>query len=401
MKKVLWIGDGVAPTGFSTVNHNIIKHLPKDKYEVHHMAINYFGDPHGYDHLVYPASTPFLLSQGDHLGFGRLPEFLHKDIDIIFILNDVWVIHMYLKEIKRIWFEANKALPKIVVYYPVDGGGYTPDWFEHFDIVSKAVVYTEFGKKVTHEVAPDLELEIIPHGSANKDFLFKMEGTTAEIKKKKFPDNESLWEDSFIVLNANRNQPRKRIDIAFRAFALFAKDKPPGVMYYHHAGIRDAGWHFIDLVKRTQIELGYNLEKRIILSNAKVLEQRVPMESLNLIYNATDVGINAALGEGWGLVQTEHASIGKPQIVGDHTACRELFHDVGLLTPVVNVVRDAQHTTQRYFISAEMMANNLQKLYENKELYGELSRKSYEKFNRPEYSWEVIVQTWVDLFESL
>jgi len=44
-KKVLFIGDGVTPTGFSTVTHNIIRNLPKEEFEIHHLAVNYRGDP--------------------------------------------------------------------------------------------------------------------------------------------------------------------------------------------------------------------------------------------------------------------------------------------------------------------------------------------------------------------
>jgi len=35
MKRILWIGDGVAPTGFSTVNHNIIKNRKDYKKDYH------------------------------------------------------------------------------------------------------------------------------------------------------------------------------------------------------------------------------------------------------------------------------------------------------------------------------------------------------------------------------
>ena len=43
MKIFIW-GDGGVPTGFSRVNTEIVKGLPKEA-EVHHLAINYKGDP--------------------------------------------------------------------------------------------------------------------------------------------------------------------------------------------------------------------------------------------------------------------------------------------------------------------------------------------------------------------
>jgi D-inositol-3-phosphate glycosyltransferase len=50
---------------------------------------------------------------------------------------------------------------------------------------------------------------------------------------------------------------------------------------------------------------------------------------LNLLYNACDVGINTSMGEGWGLVSFEHGATGGAQIVPEHTACAELWADVG------------------------------------------------------------------------
>ena len=399
MKKILWIGDGVTPTGFATVNHNIIKHLPKEKYEVHHLAVNYWGDPHPYDHYIYPASSPKLMMQNDVMGYGRIGEFKNKDIDIIFILNDIWVIEKYLDVIKHIW--AKNDVPKIIVYYPVDGEGYSPQWFQHFDIVTEAVVYTEFGKTVTQEVMPDLELNIIPHGATDRDFFFKTNNNIVEIKKKAYPQRPDLWNDSFIVLNANRNQPRKVIDSALEGFAIFAKGKPDNVMYYHHAGIKDAGWHIVDLVHRLQREYDMVLEKRLILTNAEVRTQKVSMEKLNQIYNSTDIGLNTSLGEGWGLTQTEQAALGKPQIVGNHTACAELFHDIGLLVPVAHTVKDIHTLLKRHYVSPKDVAISLEKLYQDKELRQTLGQNSEEKFSQPYYNWNEIGKVWAELFDKV
>jgi glycosyltransferase involved in cell wall biosynthesis len=43
-------------------------------------------------------------------------------------------------------------------------------------------------------------------------------------------------------------------------------------------------------------------------------------------------------------------------------------------------------------VSAEDLANKLNQLYTNKELYNELSQKTLEKFTAKEYSWDYIVE---------
>lgn len=399
MKRILWSGDGVTPTGFATVNHNIIGNLDPEKYEVYHLAINYWGDPHEYNHKIYPASSPKGLQLGDLYGFNRIQEFVNKGIDIIFILNDIWVIKTYLDVIKQTYKAANLEVPKVVVYFPVDGGSYEPDWFVDFDIVSKAVVYTEFGKAVVKEVMPDLEVEIIPHGAADRNSFYKVPKSRA--KAVLFERNEELKHgDTFIVLNANRNQPRKRLDLSLLAFAKFSAGKPLSVRYYHHAGLKDAGWEFVHLVHKFS-KIDPDLEKRVIFTNLEEGVQRVSTSKLNLIYNVADVGINTSLGEGWGLTNTEHAYLGVPQVVGNHSASAELFGDIGEVAKIAITTYDEKHLTERYFVDPDDVASKLELLYYDRDYYNKVADASAKKFSNPKYDWKVIADTWANLFETL
>jgi glycosyltransferase involved in cell wall biosynthesis len=398
--KILWVGDGVIPTGFSTVNHNIIKNLPKDEYEIHHLAINYWGDPHGYDHFIYPAARPEHAVRGDLYGYARIEELVNLKPDIIFILNDIWVIMRYLERLREIYEgDVNKKIPKIVVYFPVDGYGYSAEWFKDFNIVSKMVVYTKFGYDTVKQAVPLFEPTIIPHGT-DTELFFKSENKT-EIKKEIFKELPELWGDSFIVLNANRNQPRKRLDLSLTGFALFATGKPDNVRYYHHAGTKDVGWDFVDLLKKIDKEFNTDVEARIILTNMEHNVQRVPISKLNKIYNACDVGINTSLGEGWGLTSTEHAATGAVQVVPGHTACRELFEDCGEIIPVCLYVRDPAWNLNRGFVHPKDIAKGLQNLYEDKERFAKLAKKSYEKFTSLEYQWTAVGKQWDKLFKSI
>ncbi len=90
--KVVWISDGCVSTGFARVAHSIHKHLP-DEYEIHHLAVNYRGDP--YPAARYPAYPA--MTGGDILGIGRVKSLLEfVKPDLVFILNDAWVITQYL-----------------------------------------------------------------------------------------------------------------------------------------------------------------------------------------------------------------------------------------------------------------------------------------------------------------
>lgn len=391
--KVLFVGDLVVETGFSTVNHSIIKYL-EDDFDITGLGVNYNGDPHGFSFPVYPALT---AGGGNIYGLDRLTSLLlTNDYDVLFILNDAWVISYYLDVIKK---TVNKKLPKIVVYFPVDSRYHDREWYKDYDIVSKAYTYTDFGKKVVNNpyCLPELKLEVMPHGVDTTDFFKMYESRStakAELLTGGNPD-EGRVEDLFIVLNANRNQPRKRLDTTIAGFAMFADGKPANVKLYMHCGIIDS---HIDVIKECR---KYGVSKRLIITNKATSIQRISKQKLNLIYNACDVGVNTSLGEGWGLTNMEHAVTGAAQIVPRHSSCQELFSDCGLLCEtVIDWTFDAGGTVGRV-TTPEELARNLDILYYNPELRQELSDKAREKFLRPEYQWKNIAQKWGEIFKEV
>jgi len=50
-------------------------------------------------------------------------------------------------------------------------------------------------------------------------------------------------------------------------------------------------------------------------------------DMMNVIYSACDIGINTCIGEGFGLCNLEHASIGKPQIVSNVGGLIDILSD--------------------------------------------------------------------------
>lgn len=383
--KILLVGDIINPTGFSRVMHSILEYLP-DMYEIHILGVNYYGDPHDYPYKIYPAQLG-----GDAYGINRIEGFAEGDLDLIFILNDSWIINNYLAKIK----ETFKKIPYIVTYCPIDSTHQSVEFFSNYDIVTQPVVYTEFAKQEVMKAAPALFPKVIPHGVDTK-YFHKIFKPKKEIKAILFPKRDD-YINSFIVLNGNRNQPRKRLDISLEAFKLFSEDKPINVKYYHHAGMKDAGWE----VARIARYMG--IDNRLILTGPKLEmgNQKVPIEKLNIIYNATDVGVNCSMGEGWGLVSMEHAATGAPQVLGDHSAHTELWKDCGYLVPAeINHIFESTSTVAKV-VRAEDVAKALEDLYRNQELYDSLSKRALDKFTSKEYSWEKISLDWHNLFLNI
>lgn len=396
--KGLWIGDGVFFSGFSRVNHSIIENLG-NKFDIHHLAINYFGDPHKYKHKIYPAKVGV-----DFYGLKRMiPLIKEVKPDFIFILNDIWVIDKYLRILKK-----HEIKIPIIIYFPVDAAHHDKQWYSNCDIVSQMVVYTKFAQKVVAQATgiDPKEIMIIPHGASEKDFFefdsfYDKDGkilrTSAQVAREKlFPiDKYPEVLDSFIVLNANRNQPRKRIDITIKAFAEFAKDKPNNVKLYLHMGSRDAGVDINRLAHTTGIS------DRLIVTAGTPSPPQVSEEALNVIYNATDIGITNSLGEGWGLTSWEHGLCGRPQIVSNHSALAELWYEDGFMIDAPYYHYMDNITTMGMVPDHDSVVEQLELAYQmwltDREAFIACGQKTKAKISQNKYSWKTIAKQWKKL----
>lgn len=389
--RILWCSDLITPTGFSRVAHSIIKFIESD-YDIVGVGVNYHGDPHNYKFPTFPASIS--TAKGPY-GENRVVDLLNgQDFDILYIINDSWVINRYLQAIKA---QVTKPLPKIVVYFPVDSTEHDPEWYANFDIVAQAVVYNKFAQWVVKDTNPVLDTRIIPHG-VDTEVFYKTHPTRLEAKTEFFaPYADKIGDltNSFIVLNANRNQPRKRLDVTMQGFAKFAKNKPEDVKIYMHCGIVDQAINVDKLATR------YGIASRLIVSSSAIGVQKVTDSRLNDIYNVCDVGINTSMGEGWGLTNIEHAVTGAVQLVPNHSACREQYLGCGLLMNTYGEFMFDNSQSVGKLVSSDEVANKLEYLYRNPKERERLAQLGYEKFTSEEYSWKQIAKTWDRLFSEV
>lgn len=398
---ILAVGDAIAATGFSRVMCTILGHLSSE-YDIHHLGINYFGDPHDKGWNIYPASVG-----GDLQGINRLNPLVKKvRPDLIFILNDIWVLADYMKQLNEL-----KPECKIIMYCPIDSGPIEPSIPEKLEGITRFVVYTGFAKAVVEEALASLkesrpdfsfpEIEVIPHGVDTSVFYPYSKGAYGEISspgrqraiKSLFGDDPD-YVNSFILLNANRNQPRKRIDITIKGFALFAENKPDNVKLHLHMGVDDAGWNVIQLARR------HKIDKRLILTTGGSNIPSVPDSQLNDIYNASVVGINTSIAEGWGLVSFEHAATGAAQIVPNHSACKELWQGAALMLEPVMSLTTEQILTEGKYVSPDGVAQALELLYQDPDLLMGMSKAAHENALDPRYQWDAIARRWHELFQN-
>ena len=77
-----------------------------------------------------------------------------------------------------------------------------------------------------------------------------------------------------------------------------------------------------------QYKLDINTDNEHLFIKTTTLDVEHPNfndQFINLLYNASDIGINTSMGESWGLVTFEQAGIARPQIITNFSAPNEIF----------------------------------------------------------------------------
>ena len=396
------VGQGGSPTGFARVIHSVLQHLP-DGWDLHHLATDLHQQTPpdcGWHVHVNPEPRDPLAEQA----LSRLLPTLRPDI--VFILGEPWMgARLALVLAQR------PATTKAVWYAAIDADDVLPaDVLEAISGLDRIVTYTRFGAaclarsaKCQEQHTPTFQLppiETIPHGVDTAVFTpLDTEGRPASrpdrhaARRRLLPGRDDL-DDAFIVLNANRNQPKKRIDICLDGFARFARDKGPSVRLYLHMGSRQRPAGQVALVD----QLG--IRDRVLASTTGPRHPAVPSATLNEIYNACNVGLNTSEGEGWGLVAFEHAATGAAQIVPEHSACAELWRDAAQCVPPVAEDRRDGNRRKGKTVDADAVAEALEVLYRDPVRRRSLARAGYDHATQSTYDWRRIAERWDALFRS-
>lgn len=323
MKKVLWLSDSpTCTTGFGNVAREMLDQLvTMEGFEFHVFGINYYGDP--YDRTRFPfAIWPAMnVRGGDGDVYGR-KRFLEKiremQPDIVFMLQDTFIVQTMMPTLLKLKEEAKKPF-KIILYFPIDCPP-KKEWVtECVSKVDVPVVYTEYGKAECLKVDPSLDgMKVIYHGTNKKDFFPVPQSIMMAFRKAHYGPHA----EKFIVLNVNRNQPRKDLVRTFEAFALFHAEHPQSFLYIL-AQAQDVGGNLLEIAE--QFGLVYGEDWACPNPGSYSADSGVKVESVNMLYNAADLVISTTLGEGWGLSVTEAMACKVPVLFPRNTSLVEII----------------------------------------------------------------------------
>lgn len=394
---ILVIGFYIPGTGFTRVLSHILAGIKQD-YCIHYYGVGYTGKPFEEDGAwIYPEIDD-TNNQYTIVSLAALASQIHPDI--IFMLHDLRFQQGYLQTLHE-----QRGRCRFLSYTPLDGKVVDVDSIAPVFAVDTCILYTQFAREQILQLfkeqiksEQDLDFNVIPHGVDCSTFYPLSDEERLKARLRLFPGIPDP-EDAFIVLNANRADPRKRLDITMEGFALFAKGKPQNVKLYLHHPFIDQGKK-LSLMKLAD---EYTIRDRLILYDNENGNGTAPVtdQQLNEIYNACDVGVNTAMGEGWGLISLEHAACAVPQIVPRHSAFTEIWESAAdMLEPVYEKVPWFSEFSMSA-VSPVELSTKLERLYQDKQYHAAMAKAAWHRATEPRFNWDNISLQWAALFKNL
>ena len=410
---LVWSDSVLATTGFGRVSYYILHALhATGKYDIDQLAINHFGD--FYDKKQYPYCIMPARVDNPNDPYGNrmlLKSLMNKDYDYLFIINDSFVVHGVADKVLQIRQDkmaAGKKGFKIVYYYPVDCR-LLPNATGMVEAADRSVAYTQFAKRETKRTlgkGSSCPTDVIYHGADCRTFrpVSRHEREMARARFFNVADD-----DTFIVVNVNRNSLRKDVAKTILAFSEFKKMVPNSILYLHMLA-KDGGasGHVVDLTVPLR-EVGLKPGEDVFIPANYSPATGVPPDVLNLLYNTGDLFLTTHCGEGWGLSGAEAMACRLPVVIPNNTSTPEIFGKDGDRGYIYDC-KEQIFIDNSGFRPVGHLQDILDKLMEAYEDWqdGKAGKSTRQKeildraseFTR-RFSWDNVCADWVTLFDEL
>lgn len=314
-------------TGYGIVAKNILSYLYNTgRYDIHQLAINYPPRFTRINEIPWVQISSKLLDPNEPYGKVLfLRNVAEGDYDIIWIMNDTYVVYDIVNDLENILKHkqsSGRKVPKIVFYYPVDCHVQekASSMIRFADV---PVCYNDYGKVETLKTLPDVENKLgqIPHGVDTSVFFSFAPEKQQELKYKFLGRNA----DKFLFLNVNRNSHRKQLARCIYAFSEFKKQVPQSILLLHTQPVDGTNSGSVIDLRVVVNELGLSFEDDVLFPKNYEPSRAFPDALMNELYNAADCFITTHLGEGWGLAVSESMAAGTPVIAPNNTAMPQML----------------------------------------------------------------------------
>lgn len=237
-----------------------------------------------------------------------------RDPDVVVVSNDSIVVERMTAKLAEI---PDRRF-KVIVYQDLVYEHMRERFVDQLNTrVDRVLAFTPYWKRHLEDQGVTTPVDVLRH---------------AFDPREKFPVDRKLArryfgikDTDFIILNLNRNQPRKRWDICLKAYAEFLSLHRGEAIKLLIGTAPQGSWDLLSIFKRELEKRGMTIEegrKHLVVVDAP---QRLSDEDVNILMNCADIGISASDGEGFGLCNFEHAALGCPQVVSEVGGHKDFF----------------------------------------------------------------------------
>lgn len=395
--------------GYSKVVYELCKATVDMKAEAADIDLHVFGFQRFHNHPAHRTDVPaevtvydaFAHEEPKSSGFGitQAREYVERiRPDMVIVFNDMMVLTSVVNELKT---AKNRADFKLVAY--IDQV-YLCQRRAFIDIVNQncdaAIAFTPQWRDSILWQGLTLKTYVLDHGINPTSYY--------PIPRKLARRFYGINDTDFLVLNLNRNQPRKRWDTCMQAFAEVIARRPEAPIKLVVATQMQGAWDLLELLRR-------ELRKRNVPDADAVAQERIVVpghpqqltdEETNALLNIADIGINTCDGEGFGLCNFEQAALGIPQVVPNLGGFLHVFeHEKTALMvqPVTSIYID----TSRDGVGGEALltksadyADAILRLYDDEALRAELG-KAGRAHILAKFPWSRVARDFVDIIDSV
>ncbi len=329
------------------------------------------------------------LHGGDIYGGYQAHDLAHETgAKVILLLNDLWMLKNYSSSL----ISANSAY-QVAAYVPLDGNIHCNAVFGDLEFLRAIYAYTPKTEKQLRKkfsAGHELRFNHFAHGINRTQF--HPLPNQQDVKQQIFGNCAKT--NTVFILNANRINERKDLGVGIQAFSDL-----PHVQKQRSFLVMDVpNSHPIKMDELRSVIARYQLANKIIinpLGNGYLTD-----DDLNKLYCACDIGVNTSLGEGWGMINFEHAATGAAQLVPDHSAPSELWPKSLRINTKESVKLSTSALEMKRVDSTDLTDKLIKLLSSNQELKS-AKQKSLAVANNRAYDWDEIADRWKDELTEL
>ena len=306
-------------TGYSKVSHALLKQLAtvSPKVKTFHFGFQRHPSRAGI-RKVPNGVTPYDAAANEDpkeegFGFNKIHEYLEMvNPDIVMIYNDPVTICRFIEAMK---YEPGKSPYRLWVYLDQVYEGAAP---QVIDIIRRSAervyCFTESWTRVFLGYGPASDVRILEHAVDSTVVTSLPPDARHGIRT-----SVNLPTDAIVLLNANRNSQRKRLDLTIQGFVrALAKNPRLHLLIATNMNPQSGAYYDVQRIYLEELKLN-GLEPYPSMRNLILVDTAAPNlvddDGVNQMYNLADIGINTSDGEGFGLCQLEHLHTGAPQVV--------------------------------------------------------------------------------------